>query len=273
MIKSTPFTVVMTGHEAPGGASMMLIFFGFLFRAGRTSRKRDLAASFLMSVAVLITHPWTWVILTVVLAVYVALSALHARSWGFILRSSGMKILSGSLILGVVAFGLMKQSGLGQYVVDLGVYWALLENLAFARSPADLLRDVQIALYNYSTQGFFSNWIMIGLAVLGAFHLPKLATNVRTLIVSWFLGLLIPFLFLGWEIQWRLLFLLPYYLLAAMGLFVLSDSASHAISKTNSRADAALLNLVRIIFVASIIFLFVNNAVRSMTLISTQIVL
>jgi hypothetical protein len=251
----------------------MLLFFGFLLRAERTSNRRDAVASFLLSAAVLATHPWTWVILVGVLVIYVILSASHARSRNFFVRSKGLKILTGSLILGTIAFAVSSQLGMWQEVVNLGVSWALLQNLALARAPMGFLRDLQIALYNYSTQGMFSNWIMIVLAVAGVFSLARLETRSRIIVESWILGGLVPFLFLGWEIQWRLLFLMPYQILAAMGLFVLTDSvASRVMSRMFSEGDIRLVRAIQITFVTSILLLFLNNAARAMVYTSTQIV-
>jgi len=250
----------------------MLFFFTFLLRAAKTVGKSWLVASFAVSLVIMVTHPWTWPILMLVLAIYVALSALHDRSWDFARRSVGLRILAGSILMGLVVLLVASGLAVSQGVVNLAYHFGLVENLRLQRPPDLFIRDVQIALFNYSTQGLFSNWLMIGFAVVGVFGLGKMGKETRVLLESWVLGPSLLILFLGPEIQWRLLFLIPYYILAVLGVTTLMGVLRRLISAPDqSRAHSLIVKAVQVGFVTFLLLLFLNNALRSMVLIAGQV--
>jgi hypothetical protein len=250
----------------------MLFFFAFLLRAAKTVGKSWLVASFAVSLVIMVTHPWTWPILMLILAIYVVLSALHDRSWDFARRSVGLRILAGSMLMGLVVFSVASGLAVSKGVVNLAYYFGLVENLRLQRPPDLFLRDVQIALFNYSTQGLFSNWLMISLAVVGVFGLGKMGKETRVLLESWILGPSLLILFLGPEIQWRLLFLIPYHILAVLGVTTLMGVLRRLISAPDqSRAHSLIVKAVQVGFVTVLVLLFLNNALRSMVLIAGQV--
>ena len=251
----------------------MLFFFAFLLRTAKTGGKLWPVASLAVSLAIIVTHPWTWPILMLILAIYVVLSALHDRSWDFARRSVGLRILAGSTLVGLVVFSVAGGLAVSKGVVNLGYYFGLVENLRLQRPPDLFLRDVQIALFNYSTQGLFSNWLMIGLAVVGVFGLGKMGKETRILLESWVLGPSLLILFLGPEIQWRLLFLIPYHILAVLGVTTLMGVLRRLIfAPDQSRAHSIIVKTVQVEFVTFLVLLFLNNALRSMVLIASQVV-
>jgi len=250
----------------------ILFFFAFLLRAAKTSGKSWLAASLAVSLVIMVTHPWTWPILMLVLAIYVALSASRDRSWDSVRRSAGLRILAGSTLVGLVVFSVAGGLAVSQGVVSLAYYFGLVENLRLQRPPDLFLRDVQIALFNYSTQGLFSNWLMISLAVVGVFGLGKMGKETRVLLESWILGPSLLILFLGPEIQWRLLFLIPYHILAVLGVTTLMGVLRRLISAPDqSRTHSLIVKAVQVGFVTFLVLLFLNNALRSMVLIASQV--
>jgi hypothetical protein len=250
----------------------MLFFFTFLLRAAKTSGKSWLAASLAVSLVIMVTHPWTWPILMLILAIYVVLSALRDRSWDPMRCSAGLRILAGSMLMGLVVFSVASGLAVSQGVVNLAYYFGLVENLRLQRPPDLFLRDVQIALFNYSTQGLFSNWLMISLAVVGVFGLGKMGKETRVLLESWILGPSLLILFLGPEIQWRLLFLIPYHILAVLGVTTLMGVLRRLISAPDqSRVRSLIVKAVQVGFVTFLVLLFLNNALRSMVLIAGQV--
>ena len=250
----------------------LLFFFAFLLRAAKTVGKSWFAASFAVSLVIMVTHPWTWPILMLILVIYVVLSALHDRSWDFVRRSTGLKMLAGSMLMGLVVFSVAGGLAVFQGVVNLAYYFGLVENLRLQRPPDLFIRDVQIALFNYSTQGLFSNWLMISLAVVGVFGLGKMGKETRVLLESWILGPSLLILFLGPEIQWRLLFLIPYHILAVLGVTTLMSVLRRLISAPDqSRAYSLIVKAVQVGFVTFLVLLFLNNALRSMVLIAGQV--
>jgi hypothetical protein len=251
----------------------ILFFFAFLLRAAKTSRKSWLAASLAASLVVMVTHPWTWPILMLILAIYVVLSALHDRSWDFARRSVGLRILAGSILMGLVVLSVASGLAVSQGVVSLAYYFGLVENLRLQRPPDLFLRDVQIALFNYSTQGLFSNWLMIGLAVVGVFGIGKMGKETRVLLESWILGPSLLILFLGPEIQWRLLFLIPYHVLAVFGVTTLMGVLRRLVSTRDQSRAHSIIMVVQVLFVTFLVLLFLNNALRSMVLVAGQVVI
>ena len=250
----------------------ILFFFVFLLRAAKSSGKSWLAASFAVSLVIMVTHPWTWPMLMLVLSIYVVLSVLHDRSWDSLRRSAGLRVLAGSAFVGLLVFSVAGGSAVSQGVVNLAYHFGLVENLRLQRPPDLFLRDVRIALFNYSTQGLFSNWLMIGLAVVGVFGLGKMGKETRALFESWILGPSLLILFLGPEIQWRLLFLIPYHILAVLGVTTLMGVLRRLISAPDqSRAHSLIVKAVQVGFVTFLVLLFLNNALRSMVLIASQV--
>jgi hypothetical protein len=251
----------------------MMFFFAFLVRAIRTRSRSSLVVSFGVALLLMVTHPWTYPILLLILAVYVVLSAMQNRSWGFLRRSAGLKILLASVLAGFVAFALAQGSLVFDLVMAVGQTGGLLANVPPWRSPDVFLHDVQVALLNYSTQGFYSNWIMLSLGIVGVFGLASTEKESRAIFVSWILGPSLLFLFLGSEIQWRLLYLIPYNILAAMGVVTLFGLLERAIPISRSCRNLVMVRVVELCFIVLLMLLFLNNAARSMALIATQVVL
>ena len=250
----------------------MMFFFAFLLRAIRTGSKRSLVVSFAVALLVMVTHPWTYPILLLILTIYVVLSALQDRSWAFLRGSAGLKILLASVLAGFVAFALAQGSLVYDLVMAVGQTGGLLANVPPWRSSDAFLHDVQVALFNYSTQGFYSNWIMLSLGIVGVLGLANIEKETRAIFVSWILGPSVLFLFLGSEIQWRLLYLIPYNILAAVGVLTLFGLLEKVVPISRSRRDFIMVRAVELAFAVLIMLLFLNNAARSMTLIATQVV-
>ena len=249
----------------------MLFFFAFLLRAAKTSGKSWLAATLAVSLVIMVTHPWTWPILMLILAIYLVLSALRDRSCDSMRCSVGLRILAGSILMGLVVLLVASGLAVSQGVVNLAYHFGLVENLRLQRPPDLFLRDVQIALFNYSTQGLFSNWLMISLGVVGVFGLGRMGKETRVLLESWILGPSLLILFLGPEIQWRLLFLIPYHILAVLGVTTLMGVLRRLISAPDQSRAHSIIMAAQVGFVTFLVLLFLNNALRSMVLIAVQV--
>ncbi len=251
----------------------LLFLFTLLLHAEKSSAKSSLVACWLVSFAVMLTHAWTWIILLLVLVTIVVLLAIQERSRKPVQSSAAFRILCASLLMGIVAFVAVSSLPVSSQVVDLGYQWGLLQNLRYLRTPAEFMRDLQIALSNYSTQGLYSNWIMLTLAVIGLFAMRRSEPSARIVLESWILVPALLVFLLGWEMQWRLLFLIPYHILAAVGLVALVGMiAKHVEIRAGSRADRLILTMQWSLIIL-VFLLFLNNAVRSMTLIAGQVVL
>jgi hypothetical protein len=254
--------------------SEMFFFFASFLRAAKTKSKASLSLTFAISLMILVTHPWTWPILVLILAIYVTISALRDRSWGLLLRSAGLRLLAASILVVLIIFVIASRSEALGGTMRLGYSWAFLENLRAWRTPAQFLSDMQIALFNYSTQGLYSNWLMISLAIVGVFGLAKAEKEKETRAVfgAWILGPSVLVLLLSPEIQWRLLFLIPYHILAAMGVVALTGGLGRLVrNRSQSPLDSRMVTAVQALFIAFLVLLFFNSALRSMVFIPTQV--
>jgi len=252
----------------------MLFLFAFVLRTDNTSSKVPLAASIVLSLALMLTHAWTWIVMVLILLVCVSVSGLRERTLRFMRTSVVFKILLVSILIGVILFAAPGIYPASQEIVSLSYWFGLVENFRPLRTPAEFLRDLQIALSNYSTQGLYSNWIMLTLAVIGLFAMRRSEPNARIVLESWILVPALLIFLLGWELQWRLLFLIPYHVLASVGVIAsVGTITKHMEIRAGSRADRLILKAMQWSFIILVFLLFLNNAVRSMTLIAGQVVL
>lgn len=251
--------------------SESLFFFGLILHAMRNSSRKSAAGAAVFSVLIMLTHAWTWLVLMLILAAQLMILMIQSKSLGRLRLMRGwslqLRTLLVSVSIGAVAFTL------GSNVLS---GWGSARDSAFAffisglRSPAFFFHDLSLTLTNY-VGGFYSNWVLLCLAVLGAFAVSCLASEVKALVAS---CLLIPGLlstFVSADLQWRLLFLLPYSFLAAIAIFfTLAELRARTMTASGSYIDSLLFHLLEWSCVAVISLMLWNNALRSMVFISAS---
>jgi len=192
----------------------LLFFCCFLLRSVRGRKKFDVLASCLILVLLMVTHLWTWVVVMVVLALYIMFSlGLPSANEKPRPSTMGLRIFVVGVIVAGGAMLLTPYTAL-RTAVQFGFGWAL----ANISSPVFLVQNLQITLSSY-VQGFFSNWPLVVLSILGlvaaSFHLDE---GTSELLSAWVLGPTLLASFFGPAVQWRLIFLIPFPILGAFGL-------------------------------------------------------
>lgn len=245
----------------------MMFFFAFLLRAIKSPSISSLIASFVISLMIMVTHTWTWAILMLILTIHVALSVIQSRSWRFLRSSAAVKILAASAVVAISAFVIATSFKAFHDTIAYGFPPLIFRIL---RPEADFFGELQVALAGYA-HGAYSNWLMLSLAIVGVFSLVRKETQPRTLLGSWILGPSLLSVLVGADMQWRLLFLIPYHMFAALGVSTcLSMLSRPTFGERASKADILLIDGARLGLCALIVLLFLNNAVRSMALIAVH---
>jgi hypothetical protein len=244
----------------------VILFFGFLFRNIRTSKSTWLLGAFVMSLVVMLTHAWTWSLLMLILAVHILFSA--AKEKCNVLRSAEMKILAGSGLIGLIlyTFGSLATTAFRD-AIKSGFQSVLLGNLQW---PNVFFANLHLTFTDY-VGGFFANWLVFSLSIVGVLGIAGTARKAQSLLGLWVLCPSLMAIFLSAFIQWRLLFLIPYNVFAAIGVFVLLDRLQQwTMKRSSAPADLIILNVVQLTFLVCLLVAFWNNAVRAMVFIASN---
>ena len=243
----------------------LLFFCCFLLRSVRGRKKFDACASCLILVLLMVTHLWTWVLAMVVLGLYILFSlGLPSVNEGPQLSTTGLGIFVVGTIVGAGAMLLTPYTAM-RTAVQFGFRWAL-ANLS---SPVFLVQNLRITLSSY-VQGFFSNWLVVALSILGliaaSFHLDE---DTSQLLSAWVVALTLLAIFLGPDVQWRLIFLIPFPILGAFGL---PEIISYVIPSSKDRSQsfdrAMLFYVVKLSCLTAIVLILVDAFVISLILIA-----
>ena len=244
----------------------VILFFGFLFRTIRTAKSTWLLAAFVMSLLVMLTHAWTWSLLMLTLAVHILFSAVKEKS--IVLHSAELKVFAGSALIGFILYTLGSLwTPAFRDAIDSGFYSVLLGSFQW---PAVFFTNLQLTFTKYAG-GFFENWVVFSLAIAGILGLAGTPKKAQSLLGLWVLCPSLMTIFLSAFIQWRLLFLIPYNVFAAIGAFVLLGKLRQwTIKRSGAPADLIILNVVQLMFLVCVLMAFWNNAVRSMVFVASN---
>jgi len=243
----------------------LLFFCCFLLRSVRGRKRFDALASCLILVLLMVTHLWTWVVAMVVLGFYVMFSlGLPSVNERPQLPTMGLSIFVVGAIVGAGAMLLTPYTAM-RTAVQFGFGWAL----ANFSSPVFLVQNLQITLSSY-VQGFFSNWLVIALSIVGlvaaSFHLDE---DTSQLLSAWVLGPVLLVIFLGPAVQWRLIFLIPFPILGAFGLPEIISYVVPSGEDGSQSFDRAMLSyMTKFSSLTAIVLILVDAFVISLILIA-----
>jgi hypothetical protein len=249
--------------------SESLLFFGLILHAMKNSDSRSAAGSVVLSVLILLTHPWTWAVLILILACQlIVILVVQTRSAGSLRLTNSLRVQSIVLIMSVLVC-VVAVTLASLAFPDLGnpTILFLEERLS---SPVLFMNDIALTLTNY-VGGFYSNWVLMSLVLIGLFGASQLAEEVRALLLSWVFVPGLLSIFFSSDVQWRLLYLLPYSVLAAYGIIsIRSKMKSRLITCPESYTGSLLFYLLEWSCIGAIALVFWNNLLRSMLLISAS---
>jgi hypothetical protein len=244
------------------------LFYAFLTSWIDRGSKLGLVGAIVFSNLVLVTHQWTWGILIAALTCQSLLAlAAGGRVFRGVIRKrefiSTIMIADTSVAFAVLVFFIASALH-GQ----AGIFPAILSGYEILKSLG--LRyavTVQHVLSTTITQyvgGFLANSPLFALAILGAWEARRLSgTFQRTLFSILLVSSILTVLLDSWY-QWRVLFVVPYYLAGAIGIRFFARTTLEASAKAaTTRVDRALIVASATIIILAIIMAFVNYTFRS----------
>jgi len=191
------------------------LFLGLLLRAwSRPSPMRVLAAT-LVSIVILLTHAWTWGVVLASLMVFVGFSMLYRLAARCSLIPSGALRVSLPIIVANLVLLLLVMS-----LLSRGEFMILSRSALEAVNPGNLksFHPALLFTFQYYVGGFFANPVVILPAIVGVVKSRRIDGKFSLLIFSLLLVTSIPLLLVGSWWQWRLLYMVPYQVLAAFSV-------------------------------------------------------
>src|SRR2546425_6987344 len=184
------------------------LFLTFLLLFSKSPSTPRYGVMFALSVALFLTHPWTWVLITTVSLVF-ALSVW--RETGHVIH---LKAITGIITTGIV-LDLLKSSVFATRTVAAD----LATKVPTVAQVASFWTNLVDALL-YTHGGILGNWLILGLGLLSAFAL-RFRDRFERLIILWIGVASVPFLLLDSYDQTRILYDLPIPVLGSLAVLFL----------------------------------------------------
>ncbi len=234
------------------------VFFGLLLKGFEARSWRYLLASAFVGMVLLLSHPYTWDVVMAVLlgyaAVSLALSFLKKRP------EEKREVLGVCLVLGLnlaffVVYSLLP-FGRGVSSASEGTVSMISPGAGFLGLLGGLERMVQLWV-----GGVFGNPLLVVLAVFGVFCFADFTKRFNRLVLLW---MAVPSLALFAVSPnnfyfYRLVYLVPFQVLAAAGLYWIVNRLEKALSAKNNWVFAAL----KILVILLVVLFLLNYALRS----------
>jgi len=206
------------------------LFLTFLLLFSKSPSTARYSAMFALSVALFLTHPWTWVLVASVCLVF-AVSV-----WKETGRSIHLKSMIGIIVAGIV-LDVLKSSVFATRTVAAD----LATKVPTAGQVASFWTNLVDALL-YTHGGLLGNWLVLGLGLLSVFAL-RFRDRFERLLILWVGLASLPFLLLDSYHQARILYDLPIPVLGSVAvLFFLPQ-----IGTRNIRWPGLLIVLVLVL--------------------------
>jgi len=221
------------------------LFLGVLLSSVRLQSIRKQAILVALSLALLLTHPWTWILITAVTGVFIT---SHWKSDHFrqLLQSFVVLIFVSAVVESV------KTLMLASFGVSAASKYLVVQNPnPLANLLATWPNTIDGLILTY--EGLLATTTLFGLALLYVLRLGY-RSDFQRLLLSWVLVGSVPFPFLSGYFQTRIIYDLPIPVLAAGGLMMV-------LSKVESRGS------VKAFLLLAVVLLSLSYAIRSMLII------
>jgi hypothetical protein len=246
--------------------TFVYIFYGLLMRVLKLKNRSPflLVLSGVSSVAVLYTHPWTWILLVMmILSAYIVTTLLliYFRKkdiQGYIWE---LKVLAALLAANLVMFyvkGLLhvgSGAALVDGYIDVKTFKPSLWN-AFA------LKYFLDRTFNWYVGGFYGYPLIIILAIMGIFSIFDYEDHYCRLLLNWIL-VASAMIVVNFPWQARFLYLTPFSIYVALGMMYSAEQL-RKFSKSKDRKGMA--TIIFWIFFTLSIFLLLNYTIRCLTI-------
>jgi len=195
------------------------LFFTLIIRMWLQPTPIRSLSSILCSLAILVTHAWTWAVTLASLGISALLGLANRlltrrRLLDNTLRSS-LAVVGASLALVLLLIVLFST---GEFV--------RLSTEGIASMSASNISTFPVSLsftFQYYVGGFFANSVLILLSILGVVTARRLNAQFSRILASILLITSVPLLLVGSWWQWRLLYDIPYHILAVFGFYAISN--------------------------------------------------
>ncbi len=254
------FAATFANWLALSWAMLLLVV---LLYAPKKGLKSSIPLAFLLSCLVLVTHPWTWVFLMGTLLTYSAITLIYRffKKDGTMLGKTCLTALAIIPINFVLAFSFFLVTPNSEFIrLSYLVWHSISIDRLFTLMPT---LNFTIKFY---VGGFFGNPNIYLFAVLGAFMLKDLKNEFNRLIVSILLPASILSILVDQFWQWRILYVVPYQIMTALGLAFIIYALKKVLQTPTgfSNAEKNLLNILQGILVLLLILSQFNYALRCM---------
>jgi hypothetical protein len=249
----------------------IMIFYAILFRSVDTGSRKLLLAAVLVSWLVLFTHAWTWGAFMIVLMVNLILTAAASRSGllgrdraGVLRRCSLWLLMVIAMNTALVAVILLVASPFGASRSTIPAGYALLTSLLNVNRLAglDFSADSLAYVMRSYLGGVYFNAIIFALAVVGILAIREVAPEGRYALISWILVTSILTVIADYWLQWRTLYLLPYYILAVLGIYSLKLALQRSMPKGVDKRSRIVLSAFMGSLCLALVVLQLNYTLR-----------
>ena len=196
---------------------LVLIFWTLLFKVWQNPSRTLILVTVIINFLILITHPWTWAIILASLIAYLLFSYIFYHSdkidsdQKINIRKTTVIILALNSVLLLILLGIFSS---GEFV-------KLSTEVLSAMNTKYLMGFLGVITYSlrFYVGGFLTHTIIIVLCILGLLTIKNLEKQFYRLFISLLFVAFIPMLLLDSWWQWRLLYMIPYHIPAALFMF------------------------------------------------------
>jgi len=250
--------------------ALMMILYALLLSGANSGSRRLLLGAVLVSCLLLFTHAWTWGAFMIVLIVNFILTMvaprLRGRDDAAVIRRWRVWLViviaaNAALALAVLsasAFGVSGPAGVSEG-------YSLLTGLVSPERITRLGLSVDSLAYvmRIYVGGVYTNGVLYALAIVGLFGARKASSPGQYALTSWILVASVLTALADPSLQWRMLYLPPYHILAVLGIFSLTVTFQRLMPETGQRSSRIpLYAIVGSLCVAFLVAQF-NYALRS----------
>jgi len=237
-------------------------FYGLLIRTLKMKRKKPLlpVLAGLFSVAVLYTHPWTWILLVMmILSAYMitTLLLIYFRKKDFRDYVWELKFIAALLAVNLVMFYIkgLVHVGSGATLVDGYINTKMLEPNIF---NIFVLKNYLDRTFNLYVGGFYAYAPMILYAIPGVLSFLDYDDSYNRLLLNWML-VASAMAFVDFPWQARFLYMMPFNIYVALGVLY---SAEHLFRFSESRGRKHEATLFFWVFYVLAVLFLLNYTVR-----------
>ena len=247
--------------------SFMMLSFALLIKASTQNSRKILIASIVTSSLVLLTHVLSSIVFMAVLCFYSATSLLALHFWKKAeTRRDFLFSLSILLANGVFTLFLLGLSNLFSINLSakLAVWYVSHSPILGADSLSRFSQHLTLTLTEY-VAGFLANPLIYFLAIVGALR-GSYRRSFERLLHSWLMPTSIVIPLITSLDQWRILYSMPFQILAALGIFQLTKRAGLLLPNEASRERETISKLFKGSLLCLIILSLFNYTARSINL-------